>query len=366
MYRSAETQKSRNSATWEGTVNNIPLVRASAILPFVHFLDGIGAPVERLMEDARLSPRILEQPERLHPLHQGLDFVDRAARREGIEHLGLVVGERTSLRDLGAFGVLVTEKNNLCEAIHTVIDAVALENSAERVWLECRGERVRLCHAFCDFESAGQRHGDLFTITLLINLLRLAASRSWVPDTVEVPASEGARRKSYKTLLRTRVSCRGRQYAIEFDRALLDARLVHGNGMGRQLDDLYAFLSSTGPATDFPGRVRQVIEALFGDGSPPLALVAAVTGFKARTLQRRLAEGGVTFSQLVEEARRSMALTLLQAHGIKLVDVALDLGYSDNANFVRAFKRWTGSTPGAIRKSLARNGPQAICGPPEA
>jgi AraC-like DNA-binding protein len=362
LYRSAETQKSRNLATWEGTVNNIPLVRACAILPFVYFLDTIGAPVERLMEDAHVSPRILERPESLHPIHQAFDFVDRAARREAIEHLGLVVGEQTRFRDLGMFGALVTGRKNLREAIDTVIDAVALESSAERIWLECRGDRVRLCHALDLSGTAGLRHGDLFTVMLLVNLVRLAAGPSWVPEMVEVPVSEGARCEEYETLLRTRVSCRGRHYAIHFDRALLDAGLDHGNGNntgdGGTPEDIYAFLRSTGPATDFPGRVRQIIEALFGERAPPLALVAAVIGMTTRTLQRRLAEGGATFTQLVEEARRSMALALLQAHGIKLVDVALDLGYSDNANFIRAFKRWTGSTPGAARKSLARNGPQ--------
>ena len=76
----------------------IVLARVGAMAPFVTFLDEIGAPCERLLETERLSPDLLTDPGALFPLRQGLRFIDAAARSQGIEDLGLIVGRRTGIR----------------------------------------------------------------------------------------------------------------------------------------------------------------------------------------------------------------------------------------------------------------------------
>ena len=68
-----------------------------------------------------------------------------------------------------------------------------------------------------------------------------------------------------------------------------------------------------------------------------------------RTLKRRLAEQGTTYSEIIDDARRQRALLLLGDRRLTLDAIAAQLGYSDTANFTRAFKRWTGKTPGEAR-----------------
>jgi AraC-like DNA-binding protein len=97
--------------------------------------------------------------------------------------------------------------------------------------------------------------------------------------------------------------------------------------------------------------MRQVIASLLPSGAPSLVAAAEAAGLSVRTLQRRLADHGRTYSQLLEEARHQAALQLLGDKSVKIVDVALELGYSDPANFARAFRRWTGSNPRAARGS---------------
>ena len=69
-----------------------------------------------------------------------------------------------------------------------------------------------------------------------------------------------------------------------------------------------------------------------------------------RTLQRYLREEGTTFRRVVARARVNAAQRLLGDPARKIVDVALDLGYSDQAHFTRAFVRWIGVTPGEFRR----------------
>ncbi len=69
-----------------------------------------------------------------------------------------------------------------------------------------------------------------------------------------------------------------------------------------------------------------------------------------RTLKRQLAATGTTFQAVLDELRRDRALMLLDRAELTLDEVADRLGYSDTANFTRAFKRWTGQTRRSSRR----------------
>lgn len=73
--------------------------------------------------------------------------------------------------------------------------------------------------------------------------------------------------------------------------------------------------------------------------------VALQMGMSRRTLQRWLERWGVPFEAMVDEARRERALGLMAAGNHALVEIAFLVGYSDQAHFGRAFRRWTGETP---------------------
>ena len=69
-----------------------------------------------------------------------------------------------------------------------------------------------------------------------------------------------------------------------------------------------------------------------------------------RTLQRQLAREGASYSRIVTRVRQQMAQQLLEQSDQKLEDIARQLGYSNLPNFTRAFRRWTGITPGEYRR----------------
>jgi AraC-like DNA-binding protein len=96
-------------------------------------------------------------------------------------------------------------------------------------------------------------------------------------------------------------------------------------------------------------RVRRLVVAANG-GFHSLDEVASKLGLSSRTLKRRLAGQGVTYSDLLDEQRREKALLLLRSPTLSLDEVAEQLGYSDASNFRRAFRRWTGVSPAAYRR----------------
>ncbi len=97
-------------------------------------------------------------------------------------------------------------------------------------------------------------------------------------------------------------------------------------------------------------RLRRMIQERLDDGRLNLEDVAAALKLPARTLQRRLEESGLNFRLVVEDVRKNAAEHYLRDTHMPLAELAQALGFADHASFNRAFKRWTGSSPGAFRR----------------
>ncbi len=86
---------------------------------------------------------------------------------------------------------------------------------------------------------------------------------------------------------------------------------------------------------------------------PEMPEVARILGTSVRTMQRRLGEEGTSFQQVRDEVRKELAARYTRDRSMALGDIAFLLGFSTEASFHQAFKRWFGQTPGAFRLSDA-------------
>ncbi|MDT7858345.1 AraC family transcriptional regulator [Rubrivirga sp. S365] len=100
-------------------------------------------------------------------------------------------------------------------------------------------------------------------------------------------------------------------------------------------------------------RAAASVEQRLRGSVPVLADVAADLALGERTLQRHLADEGTTFQQVIDDVRRDIATRHLSGNQGTIHEVAFLLGYSEPSAFHRAFKRWTGVTPGAYRSVRA-------------
>ena len=92
------------------------------------------------------------------------------------------------------------------------------------------------------------------------------------------------------------------------------------------------------------------------DGYPSVERVAQRMQVAVRTLQRRLNEQGLTYSDLVEKLRYREACRMLKRTEKPVAAIAAALGYTDPSHFSRAFRRWSGMRPSQYRVSQ-RNQP---------
>jgi AraC-like DNA-binding protein len=96
-------------------------------------------------------------------------------------------------------------------------------------------------------------------------------------------------------------------------------------------------------------RVRRLLLARPGD-FPDLLSAAQALHTSGRSLRRHLSELGTSYQQVLDEVRKRLALQYLTTTHLPLYEIAFLLGFSDPSNFRRAFKKWTGKSPGEYRR----------------
>jgi AraC-like DNA-binding protein len=98
--------------------------------------------------------------------------------------------------------------------------------------------------------------------------------------------------------------------------------------------------------------VRQAVRVRLPHGEPELAALAAACRTSPRTLQRRLGAAGTSLKRVIDEVRSELSRAALEHEDVAVAELAERLGYDDAKSFLRAFKRWTGTSPGRFRERV--------------
>jgi len=121
-----------------------------------------------------------------------------------------------------------------------------------------------------------------------------------------------------------------------------------------QANDILARLP---PRTGLALEVQRALTARIAAGETRIGAIARQLAMSGRTLQRRLSAEGVSYQELLEDARKEAAGRFISEPTLAIGEVAYLVGYSEPAPFHRAFKRWYGMTPEAFRQKQRARGP---------
>lgn len=340
----------------------IPLTRASQLLHAAAILEDSGLSPERILRRAGLPMWHYCGPEELIPSRDIYVFMQHAARATGTETFGLCVGESNALESLGTFGKVVSRSLTTYHALDTVCRLAPRFTSVSRFWLAEDADGLWLCRRPVKIIDVGHRQVEHYSLMQMIKAVRLGAGPGWVPARIALQSDPLPALEETEALAGAEIRYRQSATAIAIPRPLLARAVSRTPGNARAVEQKSLNrLHSTAPARDFAGSIRQVAGTLLHEGYPHIDSVAEIIGLSGRTLQRRLRADGITYSDLVEQARFLAAGNLLQDSGIRITEIAMDMGYSDAAHFSRAFRRWAGITPREFRGQQ----PDAARAPPE-
>jgi AraC-like DNA-binding protein len=263
--------------------------------------------------------------------------------------LGLIVGDRLLANTHGVLGYAVMNSATLRQAIELIerfvplrIALVAFEHQVHRGDLQLR---VRETMPLGEI-ARPVLEATLLTIKNVYDALMLGASITCVCFSFDVPPYASLARELFKTEVRWRQPWNGlalpdelvdRPLAMADPEALAEATRI----CQRELDKLVGDASMAGRVQ------RLLLESQ--NGFPSLSTTARLLHLTPRTLHRRLVDEGTSYKALLEDVRRTLAVENLKAARQGVAEIAYALGYSDVANFRRAFKRWHAVSPAQFR-----------------
>ncbi len=326
------------------------LVTNTLVPVFARYLRARGKDPLPLLYACALPADAEARTEAQVPLDALLDFQARAEAALGEPHLGLRAAEALELGRYGLVEFIARTAATLRDSLALFVRYQGLVDDTVRFSLaEARGVAVFEFGAPGVPGSMG-RHGNEYTLCILLRMSRLALGDDWSPSRLWFAHPAPPDPAPLFAFLGTRrVRFGAPNSGAELPAHTLDRELPGADPA------LHAFLSQQAqsalpaPGEDFLSRARRRTRALMERGLLRVELLAAQLGLSARTCQRRLADEGTSFHALADEVRRQAALALLADRELPLGEVAFRLGYAELRPFVRAFKRWTGTTPGRYR-----------------
>lgn len=187
-----------------------------------------------------------------------------------------------------------------------------------------------------------------------VKILRIISNGEFGLLEVHFRHSQEQIRQRYEDYFGAPVEFDSDEYKLVFERELLDYPCEQANpALADSIDAwMQDYLSSFEPDT-LASKVRGLLAEKLHDGAFAQGEVASALAMSPRSLQRGLQKEGVSFKELLEKTRHDLAMKYIVEKELSLVEVCLLLGFSDQSNFTKAFKRWTGKTPNAYRRNMA-------------
>ncbi|MFN3713819.1 MAG: helix-turn-helix domain-containing protein [Alcanivoracaceae bacterium] len=266
----------------------------------------------------------------------------------------LAIGARVQPCHVGVLGYLVLAAETLGEAMIAYQRYEKLFYGVGMAEVVGVGDQVELRWAK-ETAELGQ-DGDGVAIAALITFLRNQVPDPPSPTLVSfVHSLTVERRAAYEAFFGCPVQDNDSHVRVRFPLSYLAIRMPHADPALKSLLDRQAdaLLQAIPDSDDFDRALQRVLLRLLAEGEPTLERAAAVLHLSPRTLQRRLAKQGFSWQQWLDRNREQLARQYLGDRSLGLSDIALLLGFSEQSAFNRAFRRWTGTSPGKYRTQWA-------------
>jgi len=324
----------------------------------VEYLQRQGIAPEALLAHAQLGPEVLGQRDQCIAASAYLALLSEGVRLSGDPFLGLHLGESVRPGYYGVLGYLIMSCATLADALHRQARYASLVGNLGQVVLDDEPARLDgealVAHRWQPLLAQQQRQLSEETLAGWVSFGRWISGLDIAPTEVRFQHSAPADTSEHARIFRCPVLFDQPDNALVFPRRLLAAPLSQADAQVRGMLDAYAdrLLAELNQGHGVLDRARLELARQLPEQGADLEAIAAALALTSRTLQRRLRESGLSFSQLVDETRQQLVLHYLRDPALELAEIAFLVGFSEAGSLARAFRRWTGTSPGEYRRHL--------------
>lgn len=338
-----------------GFVRAETLMPSALVGPVITYVRVRGGDADGLVRRFELPASVEWDPVTVLPLERLHALLDAAEQESNDPAMGLHVAERTDRGALALIELACTGVRDLRAALERYVHYVGTLNDELAVSVEPAGAKGRGALLRKRVRGAPMglgRHGNEHWVVSMLRAARQVTGAPCVPERVFLAHPEGPLHPEAVRLFGTNRVEHGAGFnGIEVSEAILATPLrPTPSKLSPLLERYAAFAASEGPRESaLDGRIREVLRQRLHDGAPSIGVVARALGTSARTLQRRLSDEGLSFQGIIDALRADLARAYVLRARLSVGEVAARLGYTQTSAFVRAFRRWTGTTPKQLR-----------------
>lgn len=340
-------------------MGRLPQKRLNAILPtyfpkaLARMLQNEGIQEYRLLAGIDLQNKCLGDDNCRLTAAENVQFVRNALTATMDPHLGWRFGRQIQITSLGMLGYAMLSSNNGVTAVETLATYFQVREPSLLFKVtpneECSDSVIVEIGEAYDF-------GDIryfmmsCAVSAFDNVFRYLTNNQSIIKRVEFSCQRPGDEKSGDYLnaalvfdcFKTRLFLNSKVLSQKLPTANPDTEELAKRACAQLLD----------ASRVLDGTVKEIVDLFMSriGNIPTLDEAARHMAVSPRTLRRALRDGGTSYQRLLDETRSRLAIDLLKNTNKKMSEIAEDLGYTDSANFNRAFKSWTGFTPGFFRR----------------
>lgn len=293
-------------------------------------------------------------PQCRYPLSQIRALWSAAVAASGDPTIGLKTGWYARPASFYAFGyswlasaTLLGGLKRLCR-YHKMLSTASVEIALHEL-----ADSYALSATFPDESRSPPKEGLDAGMTALLKLCQIAAEKDVRPTRIELVCDNTVHPEAYREQLGAPIRFGFDVGTFYFDKATLEERLPGSTpDVAKATDRIAEQYIETLDPHQVASQVRRMLVALLPSGDADQDLVAKRMHRSTSTLQRQLQSEGLSYRRILDDTRKSLAEEYLRQGKLSHAQVAYLLGFSDQSNFSRAFKRWTHQSPREFQTAL--------------
>jgi AraC-like DNA-binding protein len=309
------------------------------------------APAQLLRKAGITIDQIEDRHARVNAQSQ-IRFVALAADKLNDPFLGFHLARDFDLREIGLLHYVLRSSATVGDALRRVVRYSQTANEGVSLRYIDSKEEISIIFRYVGVVRHSDRQQIEFWLTAVVRSCRELIGRQLIPNRVTVVHRRLENSPELNEFLGTAVVFGAEADTIVLPRTIKDVEVVTADPFLNELLVAYCeeALAKHRPGSGVtPSDVENAIASLLPHGMARVDEVARKLGMSRRTLARRLASEGSTFSDVLNRLRVDLARRHIGDPSLSISQIAWLLGYREVSAFTHAFKRWTGKTPREVR-----------------
>jgi AraC-like DNA-binding protein len=324
------------------------------LVPLFSLLERAGVDVPDFLARAGVDPGSVGDADARVPFDLVLELERRARLETGDELIGLHQGE-AFIGFSNVLGYVLSNCSDVAEALEKAVKYQKIVDEAKSISYSIADGNVALDFSVEGLSPAEEADQVDYMTMGIVSYSRILTGTVIPCSGVSFRHRAPRDASEYRRLFGRMPRFESARNALVFERRYMTLPVLRPDRELLAVLEAYASRTLAGlkDRESAAARARKcIIDGLRGE-APSLESVAVRLHMSPRTLQSRLREEGCSFGELLAEGRRDLAREYLKDPEVPIGEVAYLLGFSEASAFHRTFKRWTGTTPGEYRRSVA-------------